>query len=120
MSTPAEKIEAQKMAFESQPTQPWHRHLVKPAELEIMLSLCRNTTAVTSSWKTMPIIEPITTPLAHVSQEPTATEIRQTMDALHKRLDSEAERLARAHLARTEDAENDRLYEQWNKKERHN
>ena len=35
MSTPAEKIEAQRVAFESQP---WNRHLIGPAELEILLA----------------------------------------------------------------------------------
>lgn len=33
MSTQTEKINAQKAAFESGPTQPWHRHLIGPAEL---------------------------------------------------------------------------------------
>jgi hypothetical protein len=38
MSTLAEKIRAQKMALEHQPVQPWHRHLVGPEELEMLLS----------------------------------------------------------------------------------
>jgi hypothetical protein len=37
MSTIDEKIAAQRAAFESQPTQWWHRHLIGPAELEILL-----------------------------------------------------------------------------------
>ena len=34
MSTQSENIRAQKMAFEHTPVQPWHRHLIGPAELE--------------------------------------------------------------------------------------
>ena len=37
MSTPAEKIAAQKAAFEHQPSEHWHRHLVGPAELETLM-----------------------------------------------------------------------------------
>lgn len=33
MSTQAEKVKAQKMAFDSQHIQPWHRHLIGSAEL---------------------------------------------------------------------------------------
>lgn len=33
MSTQAEKVKAQKMAFDSHPIQPWHRHLIGSAEL---------------------------------------------------------------------------------------
>jgi hypothetical protein len=38
MSTPSEKIRAQKMAFEHKPVQPWHRHLVGPEALEMLIS----------------------------------------------------------------------------------
>ena len=37
MSTPAEKIAAQKAAFEHQPSEHWHRHLVGPDELEYLM-----------------------------------------------------------------------------------
>ena len=37
MSTPAEKIAAQKAAFEHQPSEHRHRHLVGPAELETLM-----------------------------------------------------------------------------------
>lgn len=36
MSLQSEKIRAQQMAFDSKPPQPWHRHLVGPAELEML------------------------------------------------------------------------------------
>ena len=37
MSTNAEKIMAQKMAFEEQPSRPWHRHIIGPSEIEAIL-----------------------------------------------------------------------------------
>lgn len=42
MSTDAEKLSAQKAAFDHKPTQPWHRHLVGPAELETLLQPAAN------------------------------------------------------------------------------
>jgi len=39
MSTDCEKISAQKGAFQSEPVQRWHRHLVGPVELETMLKI---------------------------------------------------------------------------------
>lgn len=37
MSTWDQHVRAQRMAFEHQPTQPWHRHLMGPASLEALL-----------------------------------------------------------------------------------
>lgn len=39
MSTMHEKVEAQQWAFYSKPTQPFHRHLIGPAELEALLTM---------------------------------------------------------------------------------
>lgn len=36
MSLPYEKLRAQKMACDHKSTQPWHRHLVGPTELETL------------------------------------------------------------------------------------
>lgn len=37
MSTQAEQIKAQKMAFNEKPTKPWHKHLICPAELKMII-----------------------------------------------------------------------------------
>lgn len=36
-----EQLVAQKMAFDHQPTQPWHQHLIAPSELRMLFDKAR-------------------------------------------------------------------------------
>lgn len=41
MSTELEQLSAQSMAFNHKPTQHWHRHLIGPMELQILMEKAR-------------------------------------------------------------------------------